>query len=94
MALSGLLVVCRALRLDAPYPSMLAALPLGTAAVVSRLLPSWLGALLLVGGLLSFVLGISVGYEGLESGLQDAVVLAFIIGVLVVAWRSRGRATP
>ena len=165
VALSGLLVVCRALRLDAPYLSMLAAvaivvtsaiwavlqavdgvtlkqavdawaaasgtdaadrfadaesarwlewglqsyfritlamafLLLGTAAVVSRLLPSWLGALLLVGGLLSLVLGISVGYEGLESGLQDAValafqvvVLAFIIGVLVVAWRSRGRAT-
>jgi rhodanese-related sulfurtransferase len=69
---------------------------LGAAAVVSRLVPSWLGALLGVGGLLSVAVGISVGYAGLESGFQDAVgillqlvLLAFIIGLLVVGRRAR-----
>jgi Domain of unknown function (DUF4386) len=69
---------------------------LGAAAVVSRLVPSWLGLLLAVGGLLSFAVGISVGYAGLESGFQDAVgialqlvVLVFIVGLLVVARRAR-----
>ncbi len=69
---------------------------LGAAAVVSRLVPSWLGLLLLVGGLLSLAIGFSVGYEGLESGFQDAVgiafqvvVLAFIVGLLVVSRRAR-----
>jgi hypothetical protein len=69
---------------------------LGAAAVVSRLVPSWLGVLLVVGGLLSLAIGFSVGYEGLESGFQDAVgiafqlvVLAFIVGLLVVSRRAR-----
>ena len=69
---------------------------LGAAAVVSRLVPSWLGVLLVVGGLLSLAVGISVAYAGLESGFQDAVgiafqlvVLVFIIGLLVVARRAR-----
>jgi hypothetical protein len=69
---------------------------LGAAAVVSRLVPSWLGVLLALGGLLSLTIGISVGYEGLESGFQDAVgialqlvVLAFIVGLLVVSRRAR-----
>lgn len=69
---------------------------LGAAAVASRLLPSWLGVLLLLGGLLSLVIGFSVGYEGLESTFQDAViiafqlvVLAFAIGLLVVSLRGR-----
>jgi len=69
---------------------------LGAAAVVSRLLPSWLGVLLVVGGLLSLAVGISVGYAGLESGFQDAegialqlVVLVFIVGLLVVGRRAR-----
>jgi len=64
---------------------------LGAAAVASRLVPSWLGALLVVGGLLSLAVGISVGYAGLESGFQGAVgialqlaILVFIIGLLVV----------
>ena len=35
---------------------------LGAAAVVSRLVPSWIGVLLAVGGLLSLALGFSVGY--------------------------------
>jgi hypothetical protein len=69
---------------------------LGAAAVLSRLVPSWLGALLAVGGLLSLAVGISVGYAGLESGFQDAVgialqlvVLVFIVGLLVFARRAR-----
>jgi hypothetical protein len=69
---------------------------LGAAAVVSRLVPSWLGALLAVGGLLSLAVGFSVAYAGLESGFQDAVgialqlvVLVFIVGLLVVGRRAR-----
>ncbi len=68
---------------------------LGAAAVVSRLVPSWLGALLVVGGLLSLAIGISVAYAGLESGFQDAVgialqlvVLGIIVGLLVVGRRA------
>ena len=55
---------------------------LGAAAVVSRVLPSWLGVLLVVGGLLSLAVGISVGYAGLESGFQDALGIAFQLIVL------------
>jgi hypothetical protein len=46
------------------------------------------------------VVGISVGYAGLESGFQDAlaialqlVILVFIVGLLVVARRAREPAT-
>jgi uncharacterized protein DUF4386 len=73
---------------------------LGAAAVVSRLVPSWLGALLAIGGLLSLAVGFSVAYAGLESGFQDAagialqlVVLAFIVGLLATARRARGPGT-
>ena len=72
----------------------------GAAAVVSRLVPSWLGVLLVGGGLLSVALGFSVGYEGLESGFQDPVgiafqlvVLAFTVGLLVVSRRTESRGT-
>ena len=68
---------------------------LGAALVVSRLVPSWLGVLLAVGGLLSLAVGFSVGYAGLESGFQNAVgivlqlvVLVFIVGLLVVSRRA------
>jgi hypothetical protein len=74
----------------------IAFLILGTAAVVSRLVPTWLGVVLAVGGLLSLAIGVSVGYAGLESGFQDAVgvafqlvVLVFIVGLLVVGRRTR-----
>jgi hypothetical protein len=69
---------------------------LGAAIVVSRLVPSWLGVLLVVGGLLSLAIGFSIGYEGLESAFQDAVgvalqlvVLVFGVGLLVVSRRAR-----
>ena len=74
----------------------IAFLLLGAASVVSRLIPSWLGVLLAVAGLLSLGVGISVGYAGLESGFQDALgiafqllVLAFVVGLLVVGRRAR-----
>jgi hypothetical protein len=67
---------------------------LGAASGVSRLVPTWLGVLLVVAGLLSLAVGVSVGYAGLESGFQDAVgiafqlvVLAFVVGLLVVGRR-------
>jgi hypothetical protein len=69
---------------------------LGAAAVVSRFVPSWLGVLLMAGGVLSLAVGISVAYAGLESGFQGAVgialqlvLLIFIIGLLAVAHRAR-----
>jgi hypothetical protein len=69
---------------------------LGAAVVVSRPVPSWLGMLLVVGGLLSLAIGFSIGYQGLESGFQDAVgialqlvVLVFGVGLLVVSRRAR-----
>jgi len=57
--------------------------------------PTWLGALLGLCGLLSVLVGVSVGYAGLESGFQDAVgialqlaVLAFGVGLLFVGRRA------
>jgi hypothetical protein len=74
---------------------------LGAAAVVSRIIPSWLGLLLIISGLLSLALGFSVGYEGLESGFQglvgiafQLVVLVFTVGLLVVSRRVPGPGTP
>jgi hypothetical protein len=68
---------------------------LGVAAVITRLVPTWLGVLVVIAGLLSLAIGVSVGYAGLESGFQDAVgiafqlvVLVFILGLLVVGRRA------
>lgn len=52
---------------------------------MSRLVPSWLGLLLVVAGLLSLAIGFSVGYAGLESGFQDALGIAFQLAALVFA---------
>ena len=74
----------------------LAFLLLGAAALLSRLVPTWLGALVILAGLLSLLIGVSIGYAGLESGFQDAVgiafqlvVLLFIVGLLIVGRRPR-----
>jgi hypothetical protein len=74
---------------------------LGAAIVVSRLVPSWLGMLLVVAGLLSLAVGISVAYAGLESGFQEAVglalqvvILVFIGGLLVFGRRGPGARAP
>jgi NhaP-type Na+/H+ or K+/H+ antiporter len=78
----------------------LAFLLLGAAAVMSRFVPTWLGGLLVVAGVLSLAIGISVGYAGLESGFQDAVgivfqlvVLAFAVGVFVAGARRNEQAS-
>jgi hypothetical protein len=49
-----------------------------------------------VGGLLSVAIGFSIGYEGLESGFQDAiaiplqlVILVLGFGLLIVSRRAR-----
>jgi uncharacterized protein DUF4386 len=57
---------------------------LGAAVVVSRLIPSWLGVLLVVGGLLSLAIGVAIGYEGLESGFQGSARIALQLVVLLV----------
>jgi hypothetical protein len=49
---------------------------LGAAIVVSRLVPSWLGVLLVLGGLLSLAIGFSIGYEGMESGFRSRAATA------------------
>ncbi|MDI3331934.1 MAG: hypothetical protein QJR09_14560 [Micrococcus sp.] len=74
-------------------------LVLGAAILVRLLLPRWLGGLLVLGGLLSLAIGFSVGYEGLESSVQDAMVIGFqlvvflfAVGLLIVGLRARGRA--
>jgi len=61
-----------------------ALLLLGAASVLSRLVPTWLGVLLALGGLLSLVVGISVSYAGFQSALQDAVTIAFQLVALAV----------
>jgi hypothetical protein len=70
----------------------------GAAVVVSRLIASWLGYLLILAGALSIAVGIDVGYSGLESGLQDLVspasqllLLIGAIGILVVGVQGRAR---
>ena len=61
----------------------LALLLLGAALVLSRVVPTWLGGLLVIAGLLSAAIGVSVGYAGLESDLQDPLALALQLAVLV-----------
>ena len=74
---------------------------LGAAMVSSRLVASWLGVLLVVAGALSLIVGVSVGYAGLESDFQDAiglglqlVVLIFVVGLFVISRRAREPVIP
>jgi hypothetical protein len=57
----------------------------GAAIVVTRLLPSWIGWVAVLAGVLSAAIGIDVGYSGLESGLQDAAGIAFLVAALAFA---------
>jgi hypothetical protein len=61
-----------------------------------RVAAGWLGGVALLGGLFSTAIGIDVGYNGLASGLQDTlsvafllVVMVFAVGVLVTGLRGR-----
>lgn len=51
----------------------------GAAVLARRTVAPWIGGAAVVAGLLSMVIGIDVGYSGLESGLQDALSLAFLV---------------
>ena len=69
---------------------------LGTTMAWVRLLPSWLGWLAASAGVLSIVLGVDVGFQGLASGVQDVVappfqlaLLVFSVGVLATGFRDR-----
>jgi hypothetical protein len=57
----------------------------GAAIVATRLLPSWIGWVAVLAGALSAAIGIDVGYSGLESGLQDAAGVAFLLAALAFA---------
>jgi len=57
---------------------------LGAAAVLSRLVPTWLGALLGLCGVLSLLVGVSVAYAGLESEFQNAIGIALQLAVLIL----------
>ena len=57
----------------------------GTAVAITRLVPRWLGLVALLGGGLSIAAGVDVGYQGLASGLQDKVIPAFQLAILVFA---------
>jgi hypothetical protein len=68
----------------------LSLLAVGAAFLVGRSPLGWVGAVAVFAGLISVVIGIDVGYSGLESGLQDTlsivfqvVVLVFVVGVLL-----------
>ena len=57
----------------------------GAAIVASRLLAAWLGWLAVAAGLLSVVMAIDVGYNGLESEIGDAAGPAFVLALTVFA---------
>jgi Domain of unknown function (DUF4386) len=57
----------------------------GSAVAITRLVPRWLGVVAVIGGALSIAAGVDVGYQGLASGLQDAVIPAFQLTILVFA---------
>jgi len=72
---------------------------IGVAVLAKPLLTPLLGWLAIVAGAMSIVVGVDVGYSGLEGGLQDALsvvfqlaVLAFAVGVLASGFRRRNLA--
>ena len=70
----------------------------GAAILAGRLVAGWLGWAAVLAGLFYVAIGVDVGYNGLASGLQDVlgiaflvVVFAFAVGVLVTGMRERGQ---
>lgn len=59
---------------------------LGAAILAGRRVASWLGWMSVLVGLTSVVIGVDVAYNGLESGLQDALSVAFLVLVLIFAF--------
>jgi hypothetical protein len=57
----------------------------GAAMIATRLGGAWLGWVAVLTGALSAAIGIDVGYSGLESGLQDAAGIAFLLAIVVFA---------
>jgi hypothetical protein len=57
----------------------------GAAMIAIRLGAAWLGWVAVLTGALSAAIGIDVGYSGLESGLQDAAGIAFVLAIVVFA---------
>lgn len=68
----------------------------GAAILAVRFLAGWVGWTAIVAGVISVVVGLDVGYSGLESGLQDTLGLAFLlvglafgVGVLIAGTQER-----
>jgi hypothetical protein len=58
----------------------------GAAILTTRLVAGWLGWAAICAGLFCAAIGVDVGYNGLASGLQDALSIAFLVVVLVFAF--------
>ncbi|HEU4515621.1 MAG TPA: hypothetical protein VFR87_21120 [Nocardioidaceae bacterium] len=57
----------------------------GAAILAGRRIATWLGWTAVLAGLCSLVIGVDVGYSGLESELQDLLSIAFLVVALVLA---------
>jgi uncharacterized BrkB/YihY/UPF0761 family membrane protein len=57
----------------------------GATILMTRVVASWLGWIAVFMGSLSAAIGIDVGFNGLESGLQDVAGIAFLLAVVVFA---------
>ena len=58
----------------------------GASILATRLVAGWLGWAAICAGLFCAAIGVDVGYNGLASGLQDALSIAFLVVVLVFAF--------
>ena len=73
----------------------------GAALSATRVLGGWVGWIAVLAGILSVAVGVDVGYNGLDSGLQrialpafQVAMLVFAIGVVVTAAQGRARTSP
>lgn len=58
----------------------------GAAILATGVIAGWLGWAAVVAGVLSTAIGVDVGYNGLASGLQDSLGIAFVVVVLAFAF--------